>query len=277
MMSLGPIGKLPAVKVRAMAIELLAKARLGQDPASEKRKARDEAGDTFGGEHLKHYLVFKQKGVKARSFEEIQRHLISHAASLHPRLIRQIDRKLAATLLAGIADKSGDWAADAVRTSINAYFGWLMSEGHADANPFIGTTKRVNGNGRGKGRTRVPTPAELVEIWNATDDGSDYEDPELASIRELFSLWPDYLDLDRPYTTNRIVELACETPAPDDFNRQPLKTLLLQVAGDHGGIISTRRLGQWLRRISGRVVDKHRLILSHPNKALAAFRLSKVV
>jgi hypothetical protein len=82
---------------------------------------------------------------------------------------------------------------------------------------------------------------------------------------------------DRPYTSSRIVELACQAPAPADFNRQPLKTLFQQVAGDHAGGISARRLGQWLRRISGRVVDNHRLILSHPNKALAAFCLSRCV
>ena len=114
-----------------------------------------------------------------------------------------------------------------------------------------------------------PDPVESTDSARA-------EDPELASIRELFSLWPDYLDLDRPYTTSRIVEVACEAPAPDDFNRQPLKALLLQVAGDRGGGVSTNRLGWWLRRISGRVVDGHRLTLSHPNKALAAFSLSRV-
>jgi hypothetical protein len=107
-------------------------------------------------------------------------------------------------------------------------------------------------------------------------DSARTEDPELASIRELFSLWTDYFDLDRPYTTSRIVEVACEAPAPDDFNRRPLKALLLQVAVDRGGGVSTTRLGWWLRRISGRVVDGHRLALSHPNKALAAFSLSRV-
>jgi hypothetical protein len=107
-------------------------------------------------------------------------------------------------------------------------------------------------------------------------DSARTEDPELASIRELFSLWTDYFDLDRSYTTSRIVEGACEAPAPDDFNRRPLKALLLQVAGDRGGGVSTTRLGRWLRRISGRVVDGHRLTLSHPNKALAAFSLSRV-
>jgi integrase len=169
-MSLGPIDKLPASKARATAIEILAKARLGQDPAADKRKARDEAGDTFGGAHLKRYLEFKRKTRKARTVVEIQRHLMKDAVPLHPRLIRQIDRKQAASLLAKLADNSGDRAADSVRASASAYFGWLMSEGLADANPFAGTVKR----GNGKGRVRVPTLAELVEIWKATDDDSDY-------------------------------------------------------------------------------------------------------
>jgi putative DNA primase/helicase len=107
-------------------------------------------------------------------------------------------------------------------------------------------------------------------------DSARNEDPELASIRELFSLWSDYFDLDRPYATSRIVEVACEAPAPNDFNRQPLKALLLQVAGDRGDRVSTTRLGWWLRRISGRVVEGHRLTLSHPNKAHAAFSLLRV-
>jgi hypothetical protein len=119
---------------------------------------------------------------------------------------------------------------------------------------------------------RKPRSASAQE----STDSARTEDPELASIRELFSLWTDYFDLDRPYTTSRIVEVACETPAPDDFNRRPLKALLLQVAADRGGGVSTTRLGWWLRRISGRVVDGHRLTLSHPNKALAAFSLSRV-
>jgi integrase len=169
-MSLGPIEKLPASKARSTAMEILAKARLGQDPAAEKCKARDEAGDTFGGAHLKRYLEFKRKTRKPRTIVEIERHLTKDAATLHSRLIRQIDRKQAASVLAKIADQSGDRAADSVRASASAYFGWLMSEGLAEGNPFAGTVKR----GNGKGRTRVPTLAELVEIWNLTDDDSDY-------------------------------------------------------------------------------------------------------
>jgi integrase len=170
-MSLGPIEGLPASRARAMAVEILAKVKLGQDPAADRRKVRDEAGDTFGGEHLKRYLAHKRKTVRERSYEEIDRHLVKHASSLHPRLIREIDRKLAASLLAKIAGKSGDRAADSVRASAGAYFGWLIAEGLTDANPFAHTIKRTKG---AEGRSRTPSIVEMVEIWQAADDETDH-------------------------------------------------------------------------------------------------------
>jgi putative DNA primase/helicase len=100
------------------------------------------------------------------------------------------------------------------------------------------------------------------------------EDPELNDVRELFTLWIEYLDLNQPYTTSRIIEVACET-RPNDFNRQPFKELLARVAGNDDGI-SARRLGWWLRRISGRVIDGHRLVQGRLNTALVNFSLLRV-
>jgi integrase len=170
-MSLGPIAGLPATKARTLAVEMLAKVRIGQDPIAAKRLARDEAEDTFGG-HLRRYLAFKRKTIRTRSYEEVERHLVKHCAALHPRLIREIDRKAAASTLARVADKSGDRAADSVRASANAYLSWLLAEGLAETNAFAGTVKR----GNGKGREHVPTLAELVEIWKATQGGDAYGD-----------------------------------------------------------------------------------------------------
>jgi hypothetical protein len=101
------------------------------------------------------------------------------------------------------------------------------------------------------------------------------EDPELASIRELFSLWRDYLTLDELYTTNQIIEAACQPPASGDFNPQPFKALLLRVAGDKNEV-SARRLGWWLRKVSGRVIDDYRLVLSRHNAAVACFSFKAV-
>lgn len=120
-------------------------------------------------------------------------------------------------------------------------------------------------------------------IWLGQPDpvgsmkSSREEDPELADIRELFTLWNDYLDLDQRYPTNRIIETVCQPLSPNDFNRQPFKELLFRVAGDRqGAVVSPKRLGCWLRKISGRVVEGHRLATGRINKALACYWLSKV-
>ena len=77
----------------------------------------------------------------------------------------------------------------------------------------------------------------------------------------------------------RLVEIGNETPV--GFNTNPLKELLLRVAGDKDSNISAKRLGEWLRRNSGRVVrlgDGRRYWLIRKQAAVgrAAFRLSEI-
>ena len=109
------------------------------------------------------------------------------------------------------------------------------------------------------------------------------EDPELSDIRELFELWLDHdLGLDTPYTTSRIIELACARPP--GFNAPVFKQFLVRVAGDRNGEVSAKGLGEWLRRISGRVVSgstgglscKYRLIRGQAGSGRACFHLSEV-
>jgi putative DNA primase/helicase len=107
-----------------------------------------------------------------------------------------------------------------------------------------------------------PDPVDSME-------SSREDDPELADIRELFTLWTSYLDLDERYTANRIIEIACQPLSPNDFNRPPFKELLLRVAGDRQSTaVLSKRLGWWLRGISGRVLEGHRLNTGRQNKAL---------
>jgi putative DNA primase/helicase len=109
------------------------------------------------------------------------------------------------------------------------------------------------------------------------------EDPELSDIRELFELWLDHdLGLDTPYTTSCIIELACARPP--GFNAPVFKQFLVRVAGDRNGEVSAKGLGEWLRRISGRVVSgstgglscKYRLIRGQAGSGRACFHLSEV-
>jgi hypothetical protein len=87
--------------------------------------------------------------------------------------------------------------------------------------------------------------------------------------------WTDYFDLDQRYTTSQIIEITCQLPSPTDFNRQPFKELLLRIAGNAQGTVSPERLGKWLRKISGRVLNKRRLGMGRLNKASACFWLSE--
>ena len=89
------------------------------------------------------------------------------------------------------------------------------------------------------------------------------EDVELTNIREFFSLWPAYMMVGAPhaYTVARMIEFACERK-PGDFNSLDLKLFFLKVAAMRGreSEISPERLGQWLKRISGRIVGGLRLV-----------------
>jgi hypothetical protein len=115
-------------------------------------------------------------------------------------------------------------------------------------------------------------------------DASRAVDPDLADIRELFGLWLDYeLGLDTPYTTARLIEEACKPPV--GFNTPAFKQFLLRVAGDKNGAVSAKGFGEWLRRISGRVVSrtaddgtvgKYRLIRTQHRTGRACFHLSRV-
>jgi hypothetical protein len=103
------------------------------------------------------------------------------------------------------------------------------------------------------------------------------EDPELTNIRELFDLWRSDLRLDTAYTTARIIEIACEQK-PNDYNKPWLRDFLLRVAPTRGkeSEISPKRLGEWLRRISGRIVKQHRLVRGQDRANVASFRLVEV-
>jgi Bifunctional DNA primase/polymerase, N-terminal len=113
----------------------------------------------------------------------------------------------------------------------------------------------------------------------ASVDATLIEDPELADLRELFEWWLGELRLDEDYLSARLVEIGNERPP--GFNTNPLKDLLLRIAGDKDGDVSTKRLGEWLHRHSGRVVRladgrRFQLVRKQARTGRATFRLSEV-
>jgi integrase len=161
-MKLGAAKAISAQDAREIASKLHARVMLGEDPAGQKAEARAKAAETFSS-ILKPYLVRKKAELKARSYEECERHLLKHSKSLHSMQLTAIDRRTVATLLTELAANSGANVANAVRASLSALFSWAMREGVTEANPAMGTNKAaVNGP-----RDRVLSDSELRSIWNA--------------------------------------------------------------------------------------------------------------
>ena len=77
--------------------------------------------------------------------------------------VAKINRAMIANELRTIARDRGPVAANRGRSTLSAFFGWLIGEGLLEANPVIGTNK----SSESAGRERVLTDAELVAIWNA--------------------------------------------------------------------------------------------------------------
>jgi hypothetical protein len=121
-----------------------------------------------------------------------------------------------------------------------------------------------------------PDPVDSVEAIRK-------EDPTLADMGELFSLWESCLKLDTFYTTSRIIELAEEqaqvsSQSPPNFNGSEFKNFLLKAAAARGSpsVVSPERLGKWLRRISGRIVGRRRLMREQDRNHIVMFRLTAV-
>jgi integrase len=196
---LGPVSALDLGKARAAARDLLARKRLGQDPAAERDAARVHVAETFGA-HLPRYLDFKARSVRPRSYEEIRRHLDANARPLHTRRLADIDRRSAAVLLANLAEEHGPVSGNRIGESLSAYGSWLLREGLIEVNPFAARNRQPE-----VVRDRVLADAEVKALWNALND--DYGDilklllltaqrrEEIGALR-----WSE-IDLDRAVIT----------------------------------------------------------------------------
>jgi integrase len=141
---------------RAEALRLLGLIVSGVQPAQRQPKA-----ESFGGE-VERYLSHK-RSMRPETFRAIERHLGKYAQPLHPLSLAEIDRRRVAQLLAKIEMDSGPVARNRLRSSLSAFFTWLVKEGLLDANPVTGTGKATEG----PSRDRVLSQSELAEVWRA--------------------------------------------------------------------------------------------------------------
>jgi integrase len=162
----GPVG-IGIVEARKAAAKLVARIALGEDPASERDKARDKpAADTFGAA-LADYMAKKKAELAPGSYQNLEDYLLTHAEPLHRRRLHEIVKRDVVNTIAALtftSNRKGDGRAtkNQVATAISGLFAWALGEGRVDANPCIGMNKH-----KLPSRSRVLSMSELGEIIRA--------------------------------------------------------------------------------------------------------------
>lgn len=160
--TLGKVGLLSATDARKAAAERLARVRLGSDPGAEREAERKRAAITVGSQ-VEAYLAELEGRVRATGLRESTRYMQKAWAPLHRIPVTAVTRALVADRLGEISKASGLYAANRARTTLSAFYTWLIEEGRAEANPVVGTRKPV----KDERRQRVLKPAEIQAVLRA--------------------------------------------------------------------------------------------------------------
>jgi integrase len=162
--TLGSTAAVPFALARKNAGQLEAKVRLGGDPASEKRVARQENANTFAAV-AQQFIAARRKEWRANTYDAMQRHVFKYAAALHGRPITAITQRDVALLLNKVAAESGDITANRLRATLRALWSWAIRQGLPLTNVAANTDKRKEAS-----RDRVLSETELAAIWKACGD-----------------------------------------------------------------------------------------------------------
>jgi integrase len=165
--TLGKVSAIDASKARAIASELHAKVRLGQDPAAAKAESEARAAETFGAA-VKPYLQWQSARVRPSTLRHLERHLLVNLAPLQSLPINKVDRRAIAAQLARMTGSPVQ--ANRTRSTLTSFLNWAMREGLIDSNPALATNKYPE-----RPRERVLTNAELRTLWLALPE-SDFGD-----------------------------------------------------------------------------------------------------
>src|SRR5262245_24286349 len=175
-MNLGAVSAVNFVEARKTAQNLYHRVKLGEDPASDKAGAKLKAAETFAAVAAR-FLEYQRTRLRPRSYPDAERHLLTHSKTLHGLQLAKVERRDIATVIAAVAENSGNVTGNRVRTTLSTFFSWAMMHGLVESNPVIGTMRN-----RERSRERVLTPAELRAIWTSL------EDDHFGSIIRLLAL-----------------------------------------------------------------------------------------
>jgi integrase len=181
-------------KARKEAGDVRAKARLGTDVMAEREAAKAAADAAAArqvntlGKVSKDYIAARETELRPRSFVEVKRHIEKNWKPLHDHPVEDITRPEIVGVIDDIERNSGKTEADAARRALGTLFAWAIDRGIVHATPMLHIRSRVEGGGR----ERTLTPAELREVWLATeavdDDGNRLVSADYERIVKLLIL-----------------------------------------------------------------------------------------
>src|SRR6516165_6755626 len=167
--TLGPATVETVDAVRQKVGKLIARVALGEDPALDKEKAKQQAS-VLVGSMIELFLERQKREWRPTTYVEAERHLTRDAAPLHKLPVTGVTQARVVELLDEIAENSGDVTYNRVRSDLSHFFNWVLKRGIElpKGNPVTHIGKRAE-----KSRERVLTDDELRAVWNACGD-DDY-------------------------------------------------------------------------------------------------------
>jgi integrase len=150
-------------KMRAFAVEVKARASLGQDLVAERKAAKVQAIATTLGTLVPQYLRARESELRPNSMRQVTRYLEQAWLPLHGMPLKDITRANVVGVVDGLATSSGKVTADRARMALSGLCAWAIERQHLDANP----TLNVSAKAKNKTRKRVLSEAELAEVWQA--------------------------------------------------------------------------------------------------------------
>src|SRR5262245_37551267 len=172
--TLGPVLPGNLEKMRALASEIVAKAKIGIDVVAEAKAAREAAKVKKLGDLLPTYLEIREKGspdklwkpLRPRSLDEATRYLKRAWQPFHVLAPEDVTRDKVIARMAELTTEGGPIAAKRAHAWLSGFFAWLIHNNQCKtANPCMGIKLAQE-----EPRSRAPDEGELVDIWLAAGD-----------------------------------------------------------------------------------------------------------
>jgi integrase len=173
-LSLGPADGTSATlaAARKQARQILAGAKVGQDPIAKRAEATKAGNETFG-RLVRAFLADQESRISSRTRAEWERYLTTYLKPLHSLPIGDLTKREASDELARLARERTPTVSDRALTAAVAAFSWAVRTGRLQANPLLALHRRAEKIER----ERMLDDGELVEVWrHAGEPGEDFAD-----------------------------------------------------------------------------------------------------